>query len=282
MPATSLAAGESSAAALGERAGRLALEVEQHPAVQGAQHLAEVEVAVDPLHRRPGRSSAASSSNAARSASAYGASSAHLGGGARPAGRACRSASARSSLRSSAPVRQRVGQRRVHLRGRRAEPLRLAGEVTADLVGVQVAPRRSRSRTLVGASSQPSVAPLRNAWAIARLAVDRSPVASVQLPSSQPSGGAMCVLPAAASAACISRSGLSPGETLRNTLRITRVAEDHRGVALLGADDDRRAARSGSSVDRRVAMERQAADRSAVGDAVAASARSRPCRAGAS
>ena len=39
--------------------------------------------------------------------------------------------------------------------------------------------------------------------------------------SFQPSSEAMCRLPAAARALCISMSGLSPGDTLRKTLRIS-------------------------------------------------------------
>ena len=54
MPATSRS-GEVGTPPLGERAQRLALEVEQDPARRAtSQHLAEVVVAVDPLQGGPG------------------------------------------------------------------------------------------------------------------------------------------------------------------------------------------------------------------------------------
>ena len=54
------------------------------------------------------------------------------------AGRACPRRVRRAPCARASPVPKRVGQRGVHLGGRRAEPCRLAGEVAADLVGVQV------------------------------------------------------------------------------------------------------------------------------------------------
>ncbi len=108
---------------------------------------------------------------------------------------------------------------RVHLRGGGAEPARLAGEVAAGARrahglgrpgAVKPSAWRSpmsasayRSRTLVAASVQPSVASRRYRDKIARIVGTPS-----SRSSAQPSGSAMCDEPSWASAAVTSRSGL--------------------------------------------------------------------------
>src|SRR6202042_3039000 len=72
-----------------------------------------------------------------------------------------------------------------------------------------------RSRTLVAASNQPSLASRRYLDRIARLVGTPSSQVSIQ-----PSGSATCDEPRRWSAVVTSRSGLGPGESLRKTLSI--------------------------------------------------------------
>ena len=168
MPARSRT-GESSPVPLGQRLGRLALEVEHHPAVRGAQHLAEVVVAVDPLHRhaglvraerperraqaagvrrqlrhgRPARRPAAAASASARAASVGGA-------------RACRSAAPGPGRRAPRRWPRRAGTPR---RRSRRRPRRRAGR-----------PRRTGRGRWSWPAPSPSVAVRKNSCSMARSA----------------------------------------------------------------------------------------------------------------
>ena len=139
------------------------------------------------------------------------------------AARACRRRARPAPRRPACAVGSAAARACVHLGGGHAEPVRLAGEVAADLVGVQVG-------LGVAGRARWSVAELPAVGAVAQERLQHRQAAAspawplagpAQRPSSQPSSGAMCGLPAAASAACTSMSGLRPGETWRNTLRIT-------------------------------------------------------------
>ena len=117
-------------------------------------------------------------------------------------------------VRAQLGRRQRPGQVGVHLRGGHAEPVRLAGEVAADLVGVQV-----------GLGVQVADADLGQLPAVGGGAeellqhrqvdpvVARRPASSVQWPETCPSSRATCRAPPSSrdSASCTSMSGLRPG-----------------------------------------------------------------------
>jgi hypothetical protein len=145
-------------AALVERAGRLALEVEDDPAVIGAQHLAEVVVAVDALqpHRRGELGDVRVGSRE------LGHVRAQVGDGGR------RDVQPLDHLVRHRPLRgvggasgwQRRAQVGVHRRRHPAEPMGLRCEVTAGLVGLlrqvvqQVAHAGDRQAPAVGAPAQ--------------------------------------------------------------------------------------------------------------------------------
>jgi hypothetical protein len=111
----------------------------------------------------------------------------------------------------------------VHLGGGDAEPAGFSGEVTAAGMPSAVlsfwslslaSPTAAyRSRTLVAASVHPSVASRRYLDRIARLVGAPSSLVSIQ-----PRGSATWGEPSLASAVVTSRSGLGPGDSLRNTL----------------------------------------------------------------
>ena len=151
---------------LGQRLGRLALEVDDLPALRGAQRLAEVQVAVDPLDRRAGRSRP-TASKTARSPSAYGASSGtHRERGVEPRGhrrgRASRALGGRASRGGEV-----LGQHRVDLGHRLAEPRAASAAKSPPTSSACRSASANRLRTLVSASSQPSLAVRRNCCSIA-------------------------------------------------------------------------------------------------------------------
>ena len=244
MPATSRS-GEDRRPPLGQRAGRLALEVEQDPPGLGPHDLAQVVVAVHPLRRDrlvelgqrwstrrrscrrtgpvrarprwPGR--AARNICSARSRSASGASSSVPNASARSR---CTSAVAAPS-RCASPAKSPPA------------PAALASSAAAGLGAPAAGERRRspwgtgrwctesfvyrllayRSRTLVAASVQPSVAVRRYSDRIASVVVTPSMSVSIE-----PYGSATCGDPSRDSAEVTSRSGFGPGETRRNTFRI--------------------------------------------------------------
>ena len=139
MPATSRS-GESGSAALVERLRRLALEVEQHPAVRRCAGPGRGVVAVDALHAHRLAGARRASRTPSRSAGVRTASSGTVGGRVvEPLPASPRPACVERVARQRRRWPSAWARSRVHLGGRRAEPLGLAGEVAADLVGVQVA-----------------------------------------------------------------------------------------------------------------------------------------------
>ena len=219
-----------------QRLGRLALEVDDVPTVQGAQHLTQVQVAVDPLQVEAGRvvagpvegrhgsPSRCSASDGTRSAAAF--ASARI---------AVEDAS--TSSRAGRTVRaERAGQVGVHRGDRLAQPVRLGGEVAADLVGAQIAlahqvphaggghrPAVGAVGEELGEQAERSVRPRRRTG-----------------PTISPSGCAMCVEPTACSARWISASGFGPGLQPAKHLQDGRMPVDDRGVGLLRADHQAR------------------------------------------
>ena len=225
MPAMSRS-GEERGPALGQRPGRLALEVEQHPAGVGAHDLPEVVVAVDALDGRPGP--------AARRAARVGVAepvrvSAPARARPRVAARACR---------------HRLGQRRASasVGARRCERARPASACTSavavpsrsdspaksppDLVRRAGRPRANRSRTLASASFQPSVPARRNASTTARSWSSPSTPAS----RASPPARRRASLPLGERAGDL-EIGVEPGGDAAEHLEDVRVSEDQAGVA---------------------------------------------------
>ena len=219
MPATSRS-GLDSARALGERPGRLALEVQEHPAVVGAQHLAEVEVAVHPLQlrarsvsaRQPSKTASQTRRECARPA-------AGTSPPPRPAAASCRCA-ARPSSRRPAAVRvgSACGEQRRAPRGRRPEPLGLGRRSRRRPRRRAGRPRRRGRARSRAASAQPSVAVRRNACStpsvVGSVPCDRrrsiQPRDAARRAGCRPRSGR----------GCTSRSGFTPGASRRNSLRI--------------------------------------------------------------
>ena len=207
MPATSRS-GESNGRRSADRADRLALEVEQHPAVDGAQRLAEVQVAVDALDRRAGTSSTRELVERARSPASTVGELRRRPRAPRRGGRASPPPRSRSCAGVSSSVPNAVGQVGVHLGD--AAPSRWASPAKSPPASSACRSASAiRSRTLVLASSQPSVAVVMNSCSIARLArlrrrrsaVDRSRAA-----------GRCAWRPASVERRrAISMSGLTPG-----------------------------------------------------------------------
>ncbi len=195
---------------LGQRLGRLALEVDDLPALRGAQGLAEVQVAVDPAGRR-GRRAWTRAPNAARSVAACSASS-----GTTPSAASSRPVIVGGELgrgRGRPGLgRELVAQGLVHLAQRLAEPGRLAGEVAAGVVGVHL--RVGEQRADAGQRQVPAVGgraqELLQHRQLQRLARRRRRRASRRARRRARS-------PARVSTSCTAMSGLTPGVTLRNT-----------------------------------------------------------------
>ena len=120
---------------LGERLGRLALEVDDLPALDGAQGLAEVQVAVDLLHL-DGVELAQPGERLAQPALVGRQVGYDVERGDEPA--LHRPGQLAQGVGLAPLDREVLGQVGVHLGQRDAEPRGLAGEVAADLVGVQV------------------------------------------------------------------------------------------------------------------------------------------------
>ena len=215
---------------------RLALEVDQHPAGDGAQRLAEVQVAVDALHGDRRRPASPTSSNVSRRPSATSRRSGTIVDGAVAAGLAHR----RGALAQLAGRRlagaERRGEVGVHLRRRprraarprrrsRRRPRRRAGRASA-----------IRSRTLVLASSQPSVAVVMNSCSMASDVRSRRR-RSASTDAEQPRD---VLGPEPAERALHLDVGvdarLQPAEHLHDR----DVAEDQRGVGLLAGEHEAR------------------------------------------
>ena len=159
MPATSRQ-GESGSRRSVERPGRLALEVDQLPAEGGAQRLAQVQVAVDALCLALGVT------DPGEDLLERGGVLRELGygghGGRQPPAHPLGDPGRVDGLGA-----ELLTEDDVHLGHGRAEPLGLAGEVTAHLVGVQVGLGHQVADAAQG--EVPAVAAVRrNCWIIPR------------------------------------------------------------------------------------------------------------------
>ena len=168
----------------------------------------------------------------------------------RRAGRASSRPAPRGRARSyELAVGSACGEVGVDLGGGDAEPVRLGGEVAADLVGVQVA-----------LGHQVAHADLRQLPAVGRRPQEvlqhrdvggHGAVGPVQVASTYPSRRAMCRPPCAASARVHLDVGVAARLDPAEHLQDRGVAEDQRGVALLGADAPGSARRAAARPARR-------------------------------
>ena len=238
MPATSHAAGASSARSA-RRAGRVAVEVDHGVPVRAAQHLADVEVAVDRedqrrRRRRPGRPAPPRSAGGA--ASAGRATPGSCGSVSRTA--RSRAASASSACcRASAggqPGRRVVGQRQVHP----ADDLAEVGREVLGRAGLD-AERPAR----LGDRPGPAVL---GAGEVGLRDGDRDPVPRVSgsRHSTSPHRAGDSANPAAASRRRRAARRVRPGQRLGHPLHDDLPADDPRLVGLVDAPSPARRAAS--------------------------------------